>query len=460
MKLVKIRGMLCWAGAPLASIGRRILQGTRAIGSGIYYRTSLHMKVLITVFMVTLLVIGVLSWLAFITLHSTITEIYEQRACSVAAVVSKSIQEKEYILYYSEELDADIETLLERYESIVGITVIGMSGRGLQIVASTDPTKVGLFVSEDEHEKFSLLREVEISRVQLGEQDLLRAYHPLLMGSDLVGVISVDMSLEEQQRYLSSLLWRLGLGSLVGFLVLAMLIYTNLRVIVTRPIFRLARAAQAVSQRNYDVQVSPGPSRKPGTPIRDEVANLIEAFNLMVKVIGSREQKLREMVILDELTGVYNLAHFQETVSQEIMRGQRYKHPTSMLLVEVRDIEHLEKADQEKVLIATAKFMKEELRRTDRDKVLITTGSFMTKELRTVDSVFRVGDTRFAALLPQTPAAGGQVAADRMRTRSVDIILRSTVPFSLCIVATGWSQEHIPEVEEVLRWAQAPLEAD
>ncbi len=440
MKPVKIRRVWHGAGALPASIGRRMLRWAKAVRSDIYYRTSLRMKILLPVFLITLSVIGVLSWLAYVTIHSTITGIYEQRARSVAAVVSKSIQEKEYVLYYSEKLDADIETLLKRYESIVGITVIGMSARGLQVVASTDPTTVGLLVSEEEQEKFFLLREVEVSEVQLGKQELLRAYHPLLMGSDLVGVISVDMSLEEQHRYLSSLSWQLMVGSLVGFLVLGTMLYTILRAIVTRPIFRLAKAAKAVSQRNYEVQVSPGPSRKPGTVIRDEVANFIEVFNLMVKVIASHEKKLRELVILDELTGVYNLAHFQETVSQEIRKGQRYKHPTSILLVEVRDIEDLKKAD--------------------RDKVLITTGNFMTKELRTVDPVFRVRETRFAALLPETPPAGAQVAADRMRARSADITLPSALPFSLRIVAIGWSQEDTPEVEDVLRQAQAPLESD
>jgi diguanylate cyclase (GGDEF)-like protein len=417
-----------------------MLRWAKAVKSDIYYRTSLRVKILIPVFLVTLLVIGVLSWLAYGTIRSTITGIYEQRARSVAAVVSKSIQEKEYVLYYSEKLDADIQNLLKRYESIVGITVIGMSAKGLLVVASTDPTTVGLLVSEEEQEKFSLLREVEVSKVQLGKEELLRAYHPLMMGSDLVGVISVDMSLEEQHRYLSSLSWKIMVGSLVGFLVLGMLLYTILRMIVTRPIFRLAKAAQSVSQRNYEVQVSPGPSRKPGTVIRDEVANFIEVFNLMVKVIASHEKKLREMVILDELTGVYNLAHFKESVSQEIKKGQRYKHPTSILLVEVRDVENLKKAD--------------------RDKVLITTGNFMIKEVRTVDPVFRVGETRFAALLPLTPPAGAQVAADRMRARSVDITLPSALPFSLRIAAIGWSQEDAPEVEDVLRQVQAPLGDD
>ena len=440
MKLVKARRMFRWAVALLVSIGRRMLRWTKAVGASIYYRTSLRIKILIPVFLVTLLVIGALSWFAFVALHATIAGIYEQRTRSVAAVVSKSIQEKEYILYYSEELDADIERLLKRYESIVSITIIGMTGRGLRVVASTDPTTVGLLISEDEQEKFSLLQEIEVSRVQIGKKDYLRAYYPLLIGSDLVGIISLDMSLEEQQRYLSRLSWQVVVGSLVGFLVLGTLLYIILRVIITRPIFRLGRAAQAVSQRSHAVQVSPGPSRKPGTPVRDEVARFIEVFNLMIKAIYSREHNLSEMMLLDELTGVYNLSHFQESVSRELGKGKRYKHPTSILLVEIRDIEHLEKADQEKVLIATA--------------------NFMTINLRSVDLVFRVGENRFAALLPETPAAGAQVAAYRLKTQSADLAVTPAYPFSLRIVATGWSAEETPEVEEVLRQVQMPLEND
>jgi hypothetical protein len=84
------------------------------------------------------------------------------------------------------------------------------------------------------------------------------------------------------------------------------------------------------------------------------VARFIGVFNLMVKVIQSREQALSDLVILDESTGAYNLSHFQHTADQELKKGQRYKHPTSVLLVGVSGVEGLEKADQEKILIASA----------------------------------------------------------------------------------------------------------
>ena len=147
------------------------------------------------------------------------------------------------------------------------------------------------------------------------------------------------------------------------------------------------------------------------------------------------EGKLREIGILDDLTGSYNLVHFRETLSQEIERGRRYNHQTSVLLIEVRDIADLKKAD--------------------RDEVLITTVNFVKREVRLIDQVYRVADTRFTALLLQTPATGAQIAANRMKERSAEIALHSTISFSLQVGAIGWSPEDTPEVEDVLRQVQA-----
>ena len=70
--------------------------------SGIRYGTSLRGKLLVLVLAVTLLVVGALFWFSLASLRVSITAIYESRARSVAAVISKSIQEKDYILYYSD----------------------------------------------------------------------------------------------------------------------------------------------------------------------------------------------------------------------------------------------------------------------------------------------------------------------------------------------------------------------
>jgi GGDEF domain-containing protein len=421
-------------------MGRQVLAWARMFRATIYYRTSLGTKILIPVFVITLLVIGILSWFSFVSLRSTIATIYEQRARCTATVVSKSIQEKEYVLYYSEELDADIENILKSYESMVGVTIIGMGGRGLVTIASTDPTKVGELVPDDEQGRLLHLREVEVSRVRLGGTDYLRAHHPLIMDSELVGIVSLDMSLAEQRHHLRKLALQIGIGAVIGFVILGTLLYTVLRLTILNPTARLARAVKAVSRRNFEIQVSPGPPRRPGMKIRDQMVRLIEVFNLMIKVIASREGQLREMVVLDELTGVYNFPHFQNSLSVELAKSHRYKHPLSLLVLEVMEID--------------------EVQESDREGILVTVANFLTGHLRNVDPIFRIAEYRFVALLPETPHLGAQAAAQRLMTQSADITSTSEIPFSLRIEASGWGEGEIPEVEDIISLVQAPLKGN
>lgn len=424
----------------LEQIWRGLRQGMSGCRSSIYYRSSLRVKILVPVFVITFVVIGVLAWLSFTTLYTTIAGIYEQRARSVASVVSKSLQEKAYILYYSDELESDIDALMKRYDSIVGITVTGITGRGLRVVASTDSSTIGEVLSEDEQAAFLTLRDVQVSRARIGKEEYLHAEYPLFMDADLVRVVSVDMSLAEQQRYITKLSWQLGLASLVGFLVLGMLLYGILHAIVTRPIFRLATAAKSVSQRKYDVQVSPGPTRQAGVRVRDEVARFIDVFNLMIKVLGSHEHALREMIILDEVTGSYTFSYFQRLLDQEMKKGRRYGHPTSILVIDISEIEELSKSDKQRLLLATA--------------------NFLMGKLRSVDPLFRASDDRFVALLPETPLAGAQIAAERLANQTADLKVEMSLSFTIIVRATGWSGEETPELEEVLRQVRAPHEDD
>lgn len=436
----KTKHMRNWIVMLLGCLWRKIRQPINVTTSSIYYRTSLRVKILVPILLAGLLALGLVSWFAFTSLYSTIAGIYEQRARSVAMVVSKSIQQKEYILYYSDAINADIDTLLKRYDSIVGITVIGMTGRGLQVVASTDSSSIGQLLSEDDRYQLSAIREVQVSPIRSAGEEYLRADYPLFAGADLVGIVSIDMSLNERQKYLTKLTWQLGLAFLAGFVLLGGLLYPVLQLVITRPISRLAKATRSISERNYDVEVSPGPARKAGVRVHDEIARLISVFNLMTKVIRSREQALSEMVALDELTGTYNLSHFQRVVEQELSKGRRYKHPTSLLLVEVRGAEHLKKRDKERILIGTA--------------------NFLTAKLRAVDPIFRVSDYRFVALLPETPSAGARVARDRLERETPDLILLRDLSLTLLIKDVSWSEQDTPQIEDALRQVQLPLDRD
>jgi diguanylate cyclase (GGDEF)-like protein len=407
--------------------------------SGLRYGTSLRGKLVVLVLAITLLVVGALFWFSLASLRISINAIYESRARSVAAVISKSIQERDYILYYSDELDADIGRLLDRYEAVMGITVIGMSARGFLAVASTDPTIVGVLATEEDQAWYETLSSVEVVRDRTEDTSFLRAYHPIFSGPDLIGVILVDMSLSEQARYISRLSWQYGGASIVGILILGGLLYLALVSIVTKPVGRIAQAMSAVARRNYDVEVPVSFRRIPGTRQRDEVSQLTDGFNLMTKVIHSHEQELLKLVVLDELTGTYTLDHLQAELDRELNKTRRYKHPTSLLLIELEGLEEQTPDVAEDVLVRTA--------------------SFLVSNLRNVDVLFRVGALRFACLLPETPPDGAAVAAKRLGERIPDVTNQYEFEVGLAIVHLGWGEDGAPAIEEVIDLICGPFGA-
>ena len=412
-------------------------RGLLRLRSWIRYGISLRLKLVVLVLTIALVVVGALYWFASVSLRSSIASIYEQRARSVAAVISKSIQEQEYILYYSDELEADIGRLLDRYESVVGITVIGASARGFLVVASTDPTIIGTLASEEAQDRYNILREVDVERVRVVDVSYLRAIHPIFSGPDLIGVVQVDMSLAEQARYIARLSMQFGVGSIVGFLLLGGLLYLVLMSVVTKPIGRLAEAVDSVSQRRYDVEVAVPFRRIPGTRQRDEVSQLIDGFNLMTKVIHSHEQELMKLVVLDELTGAYTIEHLEAELDRELNKTRRYRHPTSLLVVDVNGIEG--RNEQE------------------RNDVLVRTSSFLVGNLRNVDVLFRVGDYRFAALLPETPPSGAAVAGERLQSMTPDITAQFDFPVAVSVAYMGWDEEGAPPTDEILGRVTGPF---
>ena len=407
--------------------------------SGLRYGTSLRGKLVVLVLAITLLVVGSLFWFSLASLQTSIAAIYESRARSVAAVISKSIQEKDYILYYSDELDADIGRLLDRYEAVMGITVIGMSARGFLMVASTDPTIVGMLATEEDQTRFESLSGVEVTRDRIGKTSFLRAYNPIFAGADLIGVVIVDMSLAEQARYISRLSWQYGTASIVGFLLLGALLYVALLSIVTRPVGRIAQAMSAVAKRNYEVEVSVPFRRIPGTRQRDEVSQLIDGFNLMTKVIYSHEQELLKLVVLDELTGTYTLDHLRAELERELHKTRRYKHPTSLLLIELVGLEARTPGEI--------------------DDVLVRTSSFLVSNLRNVDVLFRIGELRFASLLPETPPDGAAVAAERLKALVPDVTSQYEFALDLVIAHKGWGEDGAPAIDEVIDLISGPFAA-
>jgi len=121
-----------------------------------------------------------------------------------------------------------------------------------------------------------------------------------------------------------------------------------------------------------------------------------EALALNLK---DANNKLRELAIRDELTGLYNHRYFQDQLEVEITRCQRYGHSLSLLLL---DLDFFKKVN-------------DTYGHPAGDHVLREVGTSLSNLVRTNDTVARYGGEEFAIILPETQTTGGKVLAQRVR---------------------------------------------
>jgi two-component system cell cycle response regulator len=111
-------------------------------------------------------------------------------------------------------------------------------------------------------------------------------------------------------------------------------------------------------------------------------------------------EKLQKLAVTDGLTGLFNSRHFFTQLELEVDRSSRYKHPLSLLLI---DIDHF-------------KDYNDSFGHLEGDKVLVRFSQILRSCLRANDSAFRYGGEEFTVILPETGAEMARTVAQRIRT--------------------------------------------
>ena len=111
------------------------------------------------------------------------------------------------------------------------------------------------------------------------------------------------------------------------------------------------------------------------------------------------QRKLEEMAIRDSLTGMLNRRAFDDRLAQEIARAEREGAPLSLLAL---DLDHFKSVNDGYGHQAGDAVLKEACRRA-------------AGAVRESDVLARIGGEEFAVLLPMTPCAGAEDAAERIR---------------------------------------------
>ena len=133
--------------------------------------------------------------------------------------------------------------------------------------------------------------------------------------------------------------------------------------------------------------------------IRNEVLLQTLADYAAIAIENARAvQRIQELSITDDCTGLYNARHLFPVLSEEIHRSQRFGYEFSLLFL---DLDHFKDInDQHGHLVGS--------------KLLGQVGQTLRNNLRLVDSAFRYGGDEFVILLPQTSKEAALLVARRL----------------------------------------------
>jgi diguanylate cyclase (GGDEF)-like protein len=124
------------------------------------------------------------------------------------------------------------------------------------------------------------------------------------------------------------------------------------------------------------------------------------ATQISVAVENARlYQETEQLAVTDGLTGVNNHRYFQSYFERELNRAKRYKHPLSLIML---DIDHFKKFN-------------DNYGHPVGDQVLKIVTTILKQQAREVDMVARYGGEEFMLVLPETGKKEAVMLAERIR---------------------------------------------
>src|SRR5437868_1502933 len=110
-------------------------------------------------------------------------------------------------------------------------------------------------------------------------------------------------------------------------------------------------------------------------------------------------ERIQELTITDDCTGLYNARHLYKTLESEVYRSSRFGYEFSVLFI---DLDHFKQVnDTHGHLVGS--------------KLLAEIGYLIKAQLRLIDYAFRYGGDEFVVLLPQTGKDAALTVAKRLR---------------------------------------------
>ncbi len=151
-------------------------------------------------------------------------------------------------------------------------------------------------------------------------------------------------------------------------------------------------------------------------------------------------EKAKQRANTDELTNLFNHRFFHQRLDEEIARSSRFGAIFTLLFL---DVDHFKTYNDVSGHLAG-------------DDVLKNISNHITRTVRDIDVCFRYGGDEFALILPETPADGGRVVAERIRKRIESCADWPGIPITVSIGVASWPTDGVMK-EDLIQSSDAAL---
>lgn len=178
-----------------------------------------------------------------------------------------------------------------------------------------------------------------------------------------------------------------NLAALLLSIIVAYIVGNN----ITKPLKLMSEKARMIAGGDYRQRIAYADVR--------EIDDLATSFNVMSEALDKNRQQLEERAYTDGLTSLYNHRYFQDTLSDEVARAERYKHPLSLVIIDIDNFKKVNDNFGHKVGDDALKYIAERIK----------------SSIREIDIACRMGGEEFAIILPETTRNEAFTVAERLR---------------------------------------------
>ena len=175
----------------------------------------------------------------------------------------------------------------------------------------------------------------------------------------------------------------------------------------------------------------------------DAEINFLNVYGRQIELaitISNLFETVKKQAVTDALTGLFNRRFYEDAINREASRSLRLNQPFTLISL---DLDHL-------------KQINDVYGHTTGDKAISAISKAIADNARSIDIPSRIGGEEFSIILPGIDAAGGMIAAERLRKTIENTYVEGPEKITASIGVATFI-EHTTDVDELIEIADRAM---